>query len=159
EPLDGDLVRPLGPVILADLEVLTVDAAEVAVAEEDVARSLRAREKGLLSEVGRVGRNDGVLSGRAGREDSGEAIVAAVARADRAGLQERVELLDALFELARLEQRQIPGLVHSDELSIGPVRESWKSRVMRWRFNLFPAWRGTGARIDYIAEDWREVRV
>ena len=30
---------------------------------------------------------------------------------------------------------------------------------MRWRFNLFPAWRGTGARIDYIAEDWREVRV
>ena len=30
---------------------------------------------------------------------------------------------------------------------------------MRWRFNLFPAWRGTGARVDYIAEDWREVRV
>jgi hypothetical protein len=30
---------------------------------------------------------------------------------------------------------------------------------MRWRFNLFPAWRGTGARVDYISEDWREVRV
>jgi hypothetical protein len=39
------------------------------------------------------------------------------------------------------------------------VRESWKSRWMRWRFNLFPAWRGTGARVEYIAEDWREVRV
>jgi Domain of unknown function (DUF4442) len=30
---------------------------------------------------------------------------------------------------------------------------------MRWGFNLFPAWRGTGARVTYIARDWREVRV
>lgn len=30
---------------------------------------------------------------------------------------------------------------------------------MRWGFNLFPAYRGTGARITYIAADWREVRV
>jgi acyl-coenzyme A thioesterase PaaI-like protein len=30
---------------------------------------------------------------------------------------------------------------------------------MRWRFNLFPAYRGTGARVDFISEDWREVRV
>ena len=30
---------------------------------------------------------------------------------------------------------------------------------MRWRFNLFPAYRGTGARIELIAHDWREVRV
>jgi acyl-coenzyme A thioesterase PaaI-like protein len=37
--------------------------------------------------------------------------------------------------------------------------ESWRTRIDRWRFNLFPAYRGTGARIDYIAEDWREVRV
>ncbi len=39
------------------------------------------------------------------------------------------------------------------------MREPWKSRWLRWRFNLFPAWRGTGARVDFIAEDWREVRV
>ena len=30
---------------------------------------------------------------------------------------------------------------------------------MRWGFNLFPAFRGTGARITYIAGDYREVHV
>jgi len=30
---------------------------------------------------------------------------------------------------------------------------------MRWGFNLFPAYRGTGARITYISDDFREVRV
>ena len=37
--------------------------------------------------------------------------------------------------------------------------ESFQSRLLRWKFNLFPAYRGTGARITYIAGDWREVRV
>jgi hypothetical protein len=37
--------------------------------------------------------------------------------------------------------------------------ESWATRRMRWGFNLFPAWRGTGARVTYIADDWHEVRV
>ena len=37
--------------------------------------------------------------------------------------------------------------------------ESWQSRWMRWKFALFPAWRGTGARVTYIASDYREVRV
>ena len=37
--------------------------------------------------------------------------------------------------------------------------ESFRSRLLRWKFNLFPAYRGTGARIAYIAEDLREVRV
>ena len=37
--------------------------------------------------------------------------------------------------------------------------ESWATRRARWGFNLFPAWRGTGARVTYIASDWREVRV
>jgi hypothetical protein len=30
---------------------------------------------------------------------------------------------------------------------------------MRWKFNLFPAYRGTGARVTYIAADFREVRI
>lgn len=30
---------------------------------------------------------------------------------------------------------------------------------MRWGFNLFPAFRGTGGRITYIAGDFREARV
>lgn len=37
--------------------------------------------------------------------------------------------------------------------------ESFQSRLLRWKFNLFPAYRGTGARITYIAGDYHEVRV
>ena len=37
--------------------------------------------------------------------------------------------------------------------------ESWPTRLARWRFNWFPAHRATGARITYIAADWREVRI
>lgn len=37
--------------------------------------------------------------------------------------------------------------------------ESWSTRVTRWGFNLLPVYRGTGARLTYIAADWREVRL
>lgn len=37
--------------------------------------------------------------------------------------------------------------------------ESFESRLTRWKFNWFPAYRGTGARVAYIAADWREVRI
>ena len=37
--------------------------------------------------------------------------------------------------------------------------ESRESRLMRWKFNLFPAYRATGARVLYIAGDFREVRI
>jgi acyl-coenzyme A thioesterase PaaI-like protein len=39
------------------------------------------------------------------------------------------------------------------------MSESWGSRRLRWGFNLFPAFRGTGGRITYIAGDFREARV
>jgi acyl-coenzyme A thioesterase PaaI-like protein len=39
------------------------------------------------------------------------------------------------------------------------MAESWNTRLRRWGFNVFPAYRGTGARITYIAADWREIRV
>ncbi len=39
------------------------------------------------------------------------------------------------------------------------MTESLKTRLARWGFNFFPAYRGTGARITYIARDWREVRI
>jgi acyl-coenzyme A thioesterase PaaI-like protein len=39
------------------------------------------------------------------------------------------------------------------------MRESFKTRLTRWRLNFFPAYRGTGARITYIADDWHEVRI
>ena len=37
--------------------------------------------------------------------------------------------------------------------------ESFASRMQRWYFNFFPAYRGTGARITYLADDFREIRV
>lgn len=37
--------------------------------------------------------------------------------------------------------------------------ESLRSRVARWGFNWFPAYRGTGGRITYIAHDFREIRI
>jgi len=37
--------------------------------------------------------------------------------------------------------------------------ESLRSRLLRWKFNFFPALRGTGARVTYISEDFRDVRV
>jgi len=39
------------------------------------------------------------------------------------------------------------------------VPESLKSKLMRWGFNLFPAYCATGARIIYVASDFREVRI
>ena len=37
--------------------------------------------------------------------------------------------------------------------------ESFQSKKFRWGFNLFPAYRGTGGRVIYIADDWHEIRV
>lgn len=37
--------------------------------------------------------------------------------------------------------------------------ESLRTKLERWGFNLFPAFRGTGAWITYIGDDHREVRI
>lgn len=37
--------------------------------------------------------------------------------------------------------------------------ESLRTRLARWKFNLFPAYRGSGARVAYIADNWLEVRI
>lgn len=39
------------------------------------------------------------------------------------------------------------------------MRESIKTCLMRWRLNLFPVFRRTGARLTYIAPDLREIRI
>ena len=38
-------------------------------------------------------------------------------------------------------------------------RETWRTRITRWGFNWFPAYRGTGGRLTFISGDWMEVRV
>lgn len=37
--------------------------------------------------------------------------------------------------------------------------ESFASKLDRWKFNIFPAYRGSGARVTYIAADYQEIRV
>lgn len=37
--------------------------------------------------------------------------------------------------------------------------ESFATKIDRWKFNFFPAYRGTGARVVYIADDYKEIRV
>lgn len=37
--------------------------------------------------------------------------------------------------------------------------ESFTTKTDRWKFNFFPAYRGSGARVLYIADDYREMRV
>jgi hypothetical protein len=39
------------------------------------------------------------------------------------------------------------------------MSESWRTRLARWKFNLFPAYRGTGGWVTYIRHDWSEVHV
>ena len=38
-------------------------------------------------------------------------------------------------------------------------RESLRMKLVRWGFNLIPAYWGTGARVTFIAADFRDVRV
>src|SRR5437773_3496184 len=37
--------------------------------------------------------------------------------------------------------------------------ESFASRWMRWIFNFFPAYRGSGGRVTYISADFHEARI
>ncbi|MFI5337439.1 MAG: PaaI family thioesterase [Opitutales bacterium] len=39
------------------------------------------------------------------------------------------------------------------------MSESWKIKLLRWRFNWYPAYRRSGARITRIAEDLMEIDI
>lgn len=39
------------------------------------------------------------------------------------------------------------------------MKESLRTRLTRWGFNLWPCYWGTGARVTHIAGDWMTVRV
>jgi acyl-coenzyme A thioesterase PaaI-like protein len=39
------------------------------------------------------------------------------------------------------------------------MSETWKTKLMRWRFNWYPAFRRTGARVVFMAEDLHELHV
>jgi hypothetical protein len=37
--------------------------------------------------------------------------------------------------------------------------ESLQTRIKRWIYNFYPVYRRTGARIDYIDDSWRKIRI
>lgn len=39
------------------------------------------------------------------------------------------------------------------------MRESLRTRAFRWAFNLWPCYRGTGARVTFVASNWSEIRI
>ncbi len=39
------------------------------------------------------------------------------------------------------------------------MKESWKSKRLKWLFNLSPVYRRTGGRVTYLADDYHEVRI
>lgn len=39
------------------------------------------------------------------------------------------------------------------------MSESLQTRIDRWKFNIFPAYRGTGARVELISADWKHIRI
>lgn len=39
------------------------------------------------------------------------------------------------------------------------MAESIQDRLRRWRYNLLPSYRGSGAWITYLSPDWREVKI
>ena len=51
------------------------------------------------------------------------------------------------------------GILPGIEFTEAAMSESIRTRFMRWGFNLFPAYRGSGARITYIADDLKQVRI
>lgn len=38
-------------------------------------------------------------------------------------------------------------------------KENFKSKLRRTAFNFFPAYRRTGARIYFLSDDWRDIRI
>src|SRR5258708_32359957 len=39
------------------------------------------------------------------------------------------------------------------------LREAIANKLRCWSFNRFPCYRGTGARLRYVAPDWSEIRI
>ena len=78
ETLTGDLVLLLRFQGLRDLVILAINTPEIAVAEKDIARSVRTRKARLLAKVRGVGRNDRQLAGVAGGDLIVQTVVTAI---------------------------------------------------------------------------------
>ena len=95
EAFMGHLVFLLLTPCLRDLIILAIDAAEIAVAEKDVARAFCARQTRLLAKMCSVRRHDRQPTGVAGGDLVRETVIAAIFRAYGAGREHCFESLDA----------------------------------------------------------------
>ena len=89
-----DLILDLFFVRLRDLIILTIDAAQIAVAEENVSGSAATRKRRLFAEVWRVRRDDWQPTRVAARQFIFEPVVSAIERTNRAMLEQRLQRLN-----------------------------------------------------------------
>src|SRR4029078_13471929 len=93
---------------LRDLIILTVDTAQIAVAEENITGAARAYQRRLLAKVSGIRRDDRQPSGITGGDFILQAIVEAVARTDSAALEQRLERGHPSLQLVGPEESQHP---------------------------------------------------
>ena len=86
-----DLILDLFFVRLRDLIILTIDAAQIAVAEENVSGSAATRKRRLFAEVCRVRRDDWQPTRVAARQFIFEPVVPATEWTNRAMLEQRLQ--------------------------------------------------------------------
>jgi hypothetical protein len=97
--------------------VLAVDTTQVTVAEEDIAHAIRTDERGLLSKVWRVRRNNGQISGIAPRNLIPQPVVATIMRTDVACTQHPFQARCAPVQLTRLKEFEIRGTEWHEEIT------------------------------------------
>jgi len=102
-----DFILKLLFVSLGDLVVLAIDAAKIAVAEEDVSCAFTADQRRLFTKVRRVRRDDRPTARVTCGNLVVQTIIQTVARADRAALQQTLQLSDSLFERSITQQAKI----------------------------------------------------
>jgi hypothetical protein len=118
--LDGELGDGLAgelsaALALADVPVLTEDAAQIAQAEEDGSAALPAAQAVLLTEVREGGAHDGVAAGVADAPLILQAVDAAIARTSAAVPELGQSRLDLLGEAALPRGREVDRLEVLDE--------------------------------------------
>lgn len=85
---------------LRNLEILTIDAAQIAVAEKYISRAARSRKTRFFAEMRRVARHNRQSAGITGGDFVQKTIVAAILRADAAGGKQIFEFFNSPSEFA-----------------------------------------------------------
>lgn len=104
QPLVRDFVFLLFFPGLRDLIILAVNAAQIAIAEKDIARASGAGQNRFFAEMRGKRRNNRQSTGITRGDFVPQAIIAAIFRANRAVFEQFFQLLNSLFQFARLPE-------------------------------------------------------